>query len=495
MPFGLPPLSGLLGKLPLGWLSKVRPGTPAAAELTHEKVRGSIAFSGNQVRFLPWIDGSTIEETTEMRLAYRQMLKEPAVKAAFWKKILSVAQLDIQIHPASDSPADKLVADFVHDVLTGCAGGTRRIVTNILAGALMDGFSVCEKVWRVQDRGRWRGKVVLKAVKAKDTQWLELLGDTYRNVLYVRDLRTSTCYPIDNFVHYAHQSLFETPLGQSDFRAAYRAYFIMQTAWQLRAIAMERYSLPMMKGTYKRGQDDLRDAIEQALEQARGQGWISLPEGAAVEVINLAAKWEADFQAAIRDLQADMVLAIEGATLQMLQGTVADGRGNSQVHQQGAEILAWYLSAEAAEVIKAQLIPTIVDLNFAGADYPTATLSSVNDADLANSLAVDKGLLDMGLPLSRKATYEKYSRQPPADPTDVLTAQPAAAPSWPGGLAGGGGGQPPRGVQTSAPPPDDGDRPGDKGKPNGDQPAEPGVSARPFRGFAFDDAWSRYLAG
>lgn len=418
-------LGRLLGQLPLGWLGAIRPGSPGERYLTHEKIRASLGYFGNQVRFLPWIDGTVVDETTEMRESYRLMLREPAIKASFFKKVLSVAQLDLQVHPASDAPMDKEVADFVHDALAGCRGGTRRIVYAILAGAMMDGYSVSEKVWQLQDRGRWKGKITLKALKAKDTQWVDLIGDTYRNVTHVRDLRTSYSYAVDNFVVYSHLPLFESPLGMSDFRAAYRAFWIMDTAWKLRSIALERYSLPFFKGTYT--DNSTRTALEEMLQQARGQGWVTFPKGADLQVVDLATKSAGDYEAAIRDLTAEMVLAIEGATLQTLQGTVANGRGNSQVHQDSAQLLTGFLAAEAGDAISDQLVPSLVDMNYPAAAYPKVTLSSVDDQGLLASLQVDEGLQKLGVALSQKEMYQKYSRQRPSDDSDVL--KPPAPPA------------------------------------------------------------------
>ena len=51
--------------------------------------------------FLPFFDQQD-GETQEMRLAYRQMLRDPVVKGAVLGKLYGVAALDIKIAPVSD---------------------------------------------------------------------------------------------------------------------------------------------------------------------------------------------------------------------------------------------------------------------------------------------------------------------------------------------------------------------------------------------------------
>src|SRR5262249_52685039 len=189
---------------------------------------------GKKIYFLPLVDSYT-EETQKVRDAYRIMLREPSVKAALLTKILGVAHLDLKVTPASDRPLDRLASDFVKDALeTHCKGGMRQIAWNILFAGAIDGYSVSEKILRIQEKGRWKGYHTLKQLKGKDTKNLRLLGDDFRNITAVQDIRTTAEYHPSNFVIYQHMPLFESPTGMSDLRAAYRAFWMMDTAWHLR---------------------------------------------------------------------------------------------------------------------------------------------------------------------------------------------------------------------------------------------------------------------
>src|SRR5262245_26343688 len=211
----------------LGWIGPTdsRPiYTRTDQELDREKIRSGP--SGVILPwFLPYFDDQT-GETVAMRLAYRRMLADPNVKAAMLGKLLGVASLDLQVHPAKKQDAkDRTVAEFVQWMLTErTKGGIPELAWNVLSGALVDGFSVSEKVWGVEDKGRYKGRYVLRHLKPKDTyRDLVLEVDEFRNVVGVKTLRNNAgqIYAPANFLIYAHLPMYGSPAGASDFRAVY----------------------------------------------------------------------------------------------------------------------------------------------------------------------------------------------------------------------------------------------------------------------------------
>src|SRR6516225_1819656 len=118
--------------------------------------------------------------------------------------------------------------------------------------------------------------------------------------------------------------LFESPTVS--VRAAYKAFWMLDTVWQLRGLGRERYSLFVTKGTYSH--PDQRADLEASLEDLRNQTWISLPVGCQVEALELSTRGQSDFAAAIQDLRMEIALAIAGAFLQILEGQQAGVAGD-----------------------------------------------------------------------------------------------------------------------------------------------------------------------
>jgi hypothetical protein len=222
-----------------------------------------------------------------------------------------------------------------------------------------------------------------------------------------------------NFIIFQHLSLFETPTGMSDLRAAYGSFWMLDTVRQLRNIALERYSLPMMVGEYDH--PDRRADLEQSLETARSQTWMSLPIGCQVKALDIAGRGPSDFENAIASLKEDIAIAISGAFLQMLAGDIPNGAGNSQVHKSTSELLQWELASKCGDLLTDQVAPDLIAKNFSEADIPKVTFGGTNDANLLPSVQIDSALSQtLGLDLSLEELYKRYARQKPRTPQDTL---------------------------------------------------------------------------
>jgi hypothetical protein len=405
----------------------VGPGLRQWAGRTVEKLKAAVAGG---LRFLPRLDNYT-SETEEIRAAYRLMLREPVLKSAHKTKVEAVAQLDWQVLPADRKNArDVDIADCLKHCLRLVSGRTVRIARSVLGGALLDGFSVCEKVWQRLTRGKYAGKWRWKALKAKDTKNLTLSTDQYRNVTAVRPLAygIGQSYQPDDFAIYTYGSLFESALGTSDHRAAYGSFWFKDTVKKLWSLHLDKYVSPVLMGTYSEYPQKV--ALEEALEQARSDTWLTIPQGATVAALQLASRGEAEFEAACDYQDRQMLIATAGAYLQTLEGKISDGRGDTSIHRDSATLFQWGLAADLQSVVNEQLVPEWTELNYAGADCPEVVLGSVSDGDLKTSLDVDKGLQEMGFRHSREKLAEYYGREEATDPSDALTpgAQAASEP-------------------------------------------------------------------
>ncbi len=409
--------------------------TPAEAALEFEKI--SAGPPGIVLPwFLPFFDDRT-GETQQMRHAYRRMIAEVNVKAALLGKLFGVASLDLQIVPASKSTRDGEIAAFVEYALTErLQGGIPQLVWSILSGGLVDGYSICEKVWEPEEDGDYAGKILLDDVKAKqvdDDVILEI--DDKRNVIAIRGMRYNAGESFDprNFIVYKHLSWYSAPSGMSDLRAAYRPYVLLDTAEKLRGIAIEKRAIPLMIAHYAKS--DQKPSVDAALAKAKSLTFLSLPKDVAFEALNVAGSADTIFRDACKDWKHDLFLSIQGAILQSLEGTVQDGRGSSKVHKSTADLFKWMLSYQMQQILNREIIRDLVDLNYATGKYPKALLSAVDVNELVQEMAIDTGLSQLGMVLSKEDLYERFGRKPPSSPEDTLHPPPprGAPPSGPEG--------------------------------------------------------------
>ncbi len=392
----------------------------------------------SQFWFLPYHDGVT-GETAAMRAAYRQMLRSPAVKSGIFSKVLSVASLDYQFHPAvPDSPRDMEACDFIRFNYERIPMGVPGLCHTLLTHPLVDGRVLAEPVLEPEtEDARWRGKIVLNDVKPKHPDLYELHPDAYGNPVAVKGKgpNAGDVWPIKDFVYHRHLPLYDDPMGTSDLRAAYQAYFMRDTVTKLRAISAEKWTSPMLKGTYDT--DDAKPGLEAALERAKGNTWMAIPLGTQVEALAIASRGESDFKSFVDDCDRQILIALCGAYLQVMEGQVSDGTGNSQVSKSITELFQWWLLVTLQEVANKQLTPLLMRLNYAGVGSPKMSMGGLTEEEVKKILENIILAQSAGLQISKKHAYSRTGMQMPSDEADVL--EPVAPAGLGMGLPAPGG--------------------------------------------------------
>jgi hypothetical protein len=420
--------------------SKPARGRPSTDERITE--RTGVGLAG-RINLLPYYREDGSGDGDEVRRAMRKMLREPFVKAAWCSNLLTVASQDFQVH-ASDKrdPESRRQADFVRDAIELSDNGMVDVVTSILNPMGPDGYSICEKVWQPIEHGPHRGMIALRALKPKHPDRAMLIIDRYENVTGVRSRLEHNVYPISDFTYCRYLPQWNEPDGIAPYRAAYGAYWMLDTVRKLRMIHHERKIGGLLLGTYTDPADQA--ALEAVLSKAGKATWATVPEGTRVEAMQISTASDTEYKAYIEDLRVDIVTAITFASLQILQGSVPDARGDSKVQKSISDLAPWYLTYLVTQVINRQLIPDIINYNFGEpvGGYPRASFGAVSATEIQQSISVVQAAIQIGLKPSRKHYAEEWGIQE-ADPNDPSDALGAPAPGgMPGMMGGMGGGMP-----------------------------------------------------
>lgn len=398
----------------------------------HEQMR---VYAGiHHLRRTPFSDNFT-GETREMRLKYRYALAEPSVKAALLGKIISVCSLSLQVKPknrADRDPRSRDVADNLKYAIEASEYGSFGVLWEMLSGGLIDGWSVSEKVWGIETRGRWRGYRILKNLKSKDSRYVQPEVDPFLNVTALYSTRGNSMRRFDpaNYVILSYMSLFQNPTGMSDLRASYRAIEMLPALVRMRMVFLEKYVGPFLKGKIK--DKAIRKKMYEELADARAKGYIVYDESSVsdVEVVNLATSSVSEFQSAITDLRQEVAIGISGAFLHMLTGETPGARGNSQIQQETTESFVWMLGEMASNRIERRIAPDIVDYNFGSqTEIPDVKLEAVSPQDIQNDLGIDKILHEMGVGLDIDDILERARRPIPMSKDRTLAGMMASGPN------------------------------------------------------------------
>lgn len=401
------------------WLGpRLSHGRESGRAITSDKITSALRSGLSSVTFLPWTNDHGSESQT-MRRAYRVMLKDPIVKAAVLSKLFGTASLTLRVQPDGNGPLAKKVAAFSKWSLERSETGVSGLIVNILFGALLEKVSVCEKVFGYIDRGEYAGQVGLARLSPLDPDNFVVETDEHRRITGVKQMfgtNTLEMYPADCFTIWQHLPLYG--VGISDLRAAYRAYYLLDTVWKLRGIFLDKIAMPVVMGKYK---DETQEpALSAKLAKLRALSWLAVPEDIQVEAIELSQRSGQEWRDCILDLRQEVVIGIQLGFQHILEGSQTGARASAQVHVGQSELAVWYTSESVGTVLSKQVIPDITDLNYAGAGYPLATLEGIDDDDLTASLAIDNGLHAMGVDLDKDELYERYGRARPTKPENVL---------------------------------------------------------------------------
>jgi SPP1 gp7 family putative phage head morphogenesis protein len=346
---------------------------------------------------------------------YQGMTREPYVKAALLQKQMALLSLLWHIKPASQDPKDIEIAKMVEWSLTdGLIGSFEDDMRETLNG-MVTGYSIQEKVWKTVEKGPYKGMWAYDALKSKNPDRFNFALDEFDNIQHLvmmDDKGQTKDLDKDKFLIFSYFKMYENPYGQSDLRAAYRAFYIKDAAWKLRSVYMERYSGNFMKGTYPKGAKDGKNKLLEIFASLAQETGIALPAGYELDVLTMASSSESEYQRAIKDCNKEILIAILGVTLTVDEGQKTGSRALGEVHQKVADFFVLALIYMLTPAINEQLIRPLVDFNYPDVwQYPKfefESLSGLSTADVKN-------LIDAGVPISDKWVRSHFRIPEPMD--------------------------------------------------------------------------------
>lgn len=319
---------------------------------------------------------------------YDQMRTDDEVKSALTLKKQAVISPGWDIEPASEDTRDKEIADFVEDTLNRIDGTVENMLMQVMT-ALDYGYSVVEKIWKIQDKGEFKGKFVYKAFKSKRPHNYEFDTDEFGNleknglILTGIDI-TERRLPVNKFVIYAYQSEFGNPYGTSDLRAAYRPWWSKDNAVKFWNIALERYGSPLALGKVKRNTPGAAQKLLGILDKIQNKQSIAFNE----------ADFDVDFLEASKNIGEafDLALAFNNKAIArsilLPDRLSSDGgsgaTGSFAMAKSHFDVFLWvvnFLRKELEDkVMFEQVIRELVDINFSDVDnYPIFKFKPLTD--------------------------------------------------------------------------------------------------------------------
>jgi phage gp29-like protein len=174
-----------------------------------------------------------------------------------------------------------------------------------------------------------------------------------------------------DFILFAHLGRYESPYGQSELRAAYRAYWLIDNIWKFRAVYLEKFGGPTLVAKHPAGAlESERARLLEVLRTIQNETGIVIPDDVTIEAIDISTRGEADYRSAIHDLRREILVSVLGSFMTTEEGDRTGARALGLVHQDTVQVFVRFLAKLLANTINEQLVRPLVELNFARAQAP-----------------------------------------------------------------------------------------------------------------------------
>ncbi|MCW8830234.1 MAG: DUF935 family protein, partial [Gammaproteobacteria bacterium] len=333
--------------------------------------------------------------------AYDEMGIDDQVKASFKTKKILITSRPWDIIPASEDKSDQDIANFIKYALDDGFRGVFKDTINEMLSALQYGFSLTEKVFKIFPKGEYKGKIGIKALKTRPPHGFEFDIDDFGNIIAIRQHQPNGNIPLPpkKFILYTYDSEFGSPYGKSDFRSAYRSWFIKSQIVKYWAMYLERHGMPFIVGKYKKGTPQgERSALRTILERMQAKSVATYPNDLDIEFLE-AKNGTIDFQSAV-DMHNTMIT--RSFLLPELLGLSSHKTGSQSLGVEQFDMFYKILEdiqVDVEDLINESLIRELVNMNFANVDdYPKFEFVPLDSSDkdkLYNIwiTAVEKGVV------------------------------------------------------------------------------------------------------
>lgn len=313
---------------------------------------------------------------------YDTMKRDEQVKAALKFKKDSVLASGWEVVSPGDQEEDWEVTRFVQDAMALLPGGWNQVLVDVLS-ALDFGYSCVERVYISAELGEWKGKLLLTRMQSIRPHYIDFLTDEFgvlKGVIQQLTGRPQEPLPPAKFIIHSHAKEFGNYYGTSDLEAAYRPWWTKDNSYKWLAITLERYGMAPLFAMYDPNSyqgnavEELKKVVKNIQNASLGvipratkdslELWSqSLNKGSSE--LFLAALDRFDQHIARAVLVPDLV-GMSSNTGQI--GSLARSRTNFDSFMQ---VVTQLQNDVAAQVMNAQVIPQLCDLNFSSLQsYP-----------------------------------------------------------------------------------------------------------------------------
>ena len=348
---------------------------------------------------------------------YKKMRDDDQIKAVLTMKKFARLMTPWEISPASQDPMDVEIAEFIKVNFETLEGTFEDNLLNIFT-ALDYGFSLSEKIWYRIEKGKFAGKIGLRAIKTREPFYYQFESDNFGNlvkngIVYTGPgdsvfetksenvISNSITYgrrlPVDKFIIYSYNREFSNWYGRSDLKGAYRSYWSKELLIRFMNIYMERFGMPthVAKVPKNMSKPD-KELLRTVLDRVQSKYSIVVPEDVAIELLTAGTGGEGSFRDSIE--MHNKFISRSILVPDLMGFNTMTGGGSYALGKKHFDVFLWILQKLGRDieetVIGEQVIKQLVDYNYSNVEnYPKFKFESIT----AEGTATRANIVQMGV--------------------------------------------------------------------------------------------------
>lgn len=294
------------------------------------------------------------------------------------------------------------------------------------------GFSVMEKMYRVVDRGEWRGAVVYEDLLDKPQRWFTFDLDRRLRFKTIQNQFPGELVDQEKFVVVTFGTN-SSPWGRATLDECYWAWFCKHHLLEMEALWFEKWASPTPVAHYERGpggtgtQERINEALGVAMSFMRDQA-VAVPKGLELKLLESVRSGAISFENAIGQFTEMQSRRVTGQVLASMigdTGSYAQARVHAKQESNKVEMIAAFASSQVAR----QLGRDLIDRNFGLQDaYPVFEIPAVSALERQAEATVEQMQTANGHSVSKRWSARRSQIVEAEDPDDVLTPSAVVKP-------------------------------------------------------------------
>lgn len=388
-----------------------------------------------------------------LELAQDMEEKDPHLLAVLSARKQTVAQLEILIKPASDSPEDAKAAAFVREVLLHDGGLNLQSAIVDILDALGKGFSATEITWDATGDGlgiRW----IPRRLEWRDPRWFMFDWVSGEEVL-VRTWRTDgqtmpgsavtphlasasegprmgiqpATAPLApyKFIQHFAKAKAGLPIRGGLARALSWIYLFKNYVLKDAVTFSERFGMPARVGKYPTGATaEDKDALLRATAAMGSDAAAIIPDNMMIELVTAKGsggqKGVEIYERLLRYFDSAMSKAVLGQDFTTELPKQGGSRAAAQVGKDVRDDILRWDAARLAQTLTRDLVRPVVDLNLGPRDrYPSISLKILGSVEAHSFMQAVASAADHGVDVGQDAVRDVLGIPAPLPGEKLLT--------------------------------------------------------------------------